>query len=90
MALAKDSQKLVEKLTGKSYKDWEQEVCNKEGMELIQGKGEMRNNLLESKYGSLLEGYATKNLTKSAEPAKTNPLNKESHENKFTPNNIKK
>lgn len=92
MALGKEKQALVEKISGQNYRDWEQSVCNKEGMELIQGKGDSRNELLESKFSDLLSGYAAKTFKK--DHASENLPGKDNHESKkantFTPNTMKK
>lgn len=90
MALGKEKQKLVEKISGKNYRDWEQDICNKEGMELIQGKGDSRNELLESKFSSLLSGYVAKNINKIGNNAQDKNIHEEKKNNAFTPNPMKK
>ena len=60
--LARDKQKLVEKLTGQKYRDWERKVCNQEGMALIQGKGDFLNEVLNRRLQDAMAKYVKDNL----------------------------
>lgn len=60
--LARDKQKLVEKLTGQKYREWERQVCNQEGMALIQGKGDFRNEVLNRRLQDAMAKYVKDNL----------------------------
>lgn len=69
MAISKADKTLIEKLTGKKYNEWQEAICSQEGQELIRGKGELRDVLIDRHLTTVVKDYILKNdsLNKSKE-----------------------
>ena len=61
MAISKTDKSLIEKLTGQKYNEWQEDICSEEGQQLIRGKGEMRDVLIDKHFTTLVKDYILQN-----------------------------